>query len=75
MPKILLHVFHSDSKSVTFGWVLYITATALYVCGMPGFTVDHWQTSILIATLLIGGKVVKETILEGLERKAKLPKP
>ncbi len=75
MPKLLLHVFHSDSKSVTFGWVLYITATALYVSRMPGFDVEIWQNAILIATLLIGGKVVKETILEGMERKAKLPKP
>ena len=75
MPKLLLHVFHSDSKSVTFGWVLYITATALYVARMPGFEVDIWQNAILIATLLIGGKVVKETILDGLERKAKMSKP
>ena len=74
MPKLLLHVFHSDSKSVSFGWVLYLTATSLYVGRMPGFSVDIWQNAILIATLLIGGMVVKETILEGLERKAKLPK-
>ncbi len=75
MPKLLLHIFHSDSKSVTFGWVLYLTSTVLYVCRMPGYDVAIWQNSTLVATLLIGGKVVKETILEGMERKAKLPKP
>ena len=73
LPRLLTHVFDSESKSVTFGWVLFLTATALYVARMPGFTVDVWQYALLISTLLVGGKVVKETILEGLERNAKLP--
>ena len=73
-PRLLSHIFDSESKSVSFGWALFITGTVFYAVQAPGFDVQAWQYSTFISTLLVGGKVVKETILDGLAKRAALPK-
>lgn len=65
VPRLVSHVFDEESKSVTFGWVLGIVATLLYMMHMPGFDVNVWQTNVFVSAALVGGKMVKETILEG----------
>lgn len=68
LPRLLSHIVDSESKSVTFGWTLKITATALYLF-VPSFGADRWERMVIIAALLVGGKLVKETILDGVSAK------
>lgn len=73
MPKIILHIFNSDSKSVTFGWVNYIVATVLFVFFPERFLITYWQTACFVSAALVGGKVAKETMID--LKKANLATP
>jgi len=61
LPRILTHAFDSDSKTATFGWSLKILATLLYLL-RDGFGAERWERIILIAAILVGGKLVKELL-------------
>ena len=69
LPKIVTHIFDSESKSVTFGFMLSLTATALFVAFSDKFNADRWSNSQLVASFLIGGKLMKEAFLDGKEAK------
>jgi hypothetical protein len=72
LPRILSHAFDSDSKTATFGWALKILATALYLL-RPDFGAERWERVILIAAILVGGKLVKELLNDQAEIKAAAP--
>lgn len=61
LPRILSHAFDSESKTATFGWSLKLLATALYFY-RPDFGAERWERVILIAAILVGGKLVKELL-------------
>ncbi len=63
-PRIVTHVLDSESKSVTFGFMLSLTATALFVAFQEKFGADRWMTGQMAASILIGGKLMKEAFLE-----------
>lgn len=65
-PRLLSHVLDSDSKSVSFGWTLKGLATALYLT-RPDFGAERWERMILIAAVLVAGKLIKEAYLDGKE--------
>lgn len=69
-PRILVHAFDSDSKTATFGWSLKILATILYLL-RADFGAERWERIILIAAILVGGKLVKELLNDQAEIKAK----
>lgn len=69
LPSILLHAFNSDSKTVSYGWALSMTSTALYLL-VPTFSAERWERMILIASILVGGKMAKELVLDHAEIKA-----
>ncbi len=71
-PRILTHAFDSDSKTVSFGWALKLLSTVMYLT-RPDFGAERWERMILIAALLVGGKLVKELLLEHAEIKAEAP--
>ena len=72
-PRILEHVFDSESKSVTFGFMLSLTATALFVAYQDKFGAERWMTAQAAASVLIGGKLMKEAFLEGKAATAQPP--
>jgi hypothetical protein len=65
----------SESKSVSFGWVLLSLSTALYLLNALGFSADRWERMVMIAAILVGGKVVKETILGKVGKSDAPPQP
>lgn len=65
MPKIVLHIFDSESKSVAFGWALSMSAHAFFAARPAAFTADTWLTIQMLSAGLVGGKLLKESYLEG----------
>lgn len=61
LPRLLSHAFDSESKTATFGWSLKILATVLYFF-RADFGAERWERIILIAAILVGGKLVKELL-------------
>lgn len=74
-PRLLSHAFDSDSKSVSFGWALYLTSTACYLLNAPGFTAERWERLVLISTFLVAGKLAKEALLESRKETPNAPAP
>lgn len=72
-PRILLHAFDSDSKSVSFGWALALASTALYLLQAAGFGADRWERMMLISSFLVAGKLAKEALVEHAEAKKEAP--
>lgn len=68
LPRLLSHAFDSDSKTATFGWSLKMLATILYLT-RADFGAERWERLILIAAILIGGKLVKELLNDQAEIK------
>ncbi len=69
LPRILSHAFDSDSKTATFGWSLKIIGIVLYLV-RPDFGAERLERFILMAALLVGGKLVKELLNDQVEIKA-----
>jgi hypothetical protein len=72
LPRILAHAFDSESKTATFGWSLKLLATVLYFA-RPDFGAERWERIILIAAILVGGKLVKELLNDQAEIKKGAP--
>lgn len=62
VPRILSHVFDSESKTATLGYMVFLTATTGLFYGHV-ISADTWLLCVVIASSLIGGKLVGETIL------------
>lgn len=80
VPMLLIHIFDSESKTVSFGWWLFIVAS----CGaflikegtQHALNADTWLWCVVLASILVGGKLVSESILEAVELKlGKKPEP
>lgn len=67
LPRILGHVLDSESKSVTFGWVLSISAHAFFSLRPELFKVEHWVAAQGVAAGLVAGKMLKEGMIENAE--------
>ena len=69
-PRILSHIFDSESKTVSFGWWVFIVASCgafLLKDGAPAKAIldpDTWLWCVVISSTLIGGKLVGETVLQ-----------
>lgn len=72
IPRLILHVLDSESKTATLGFMIYGAAT--YGCfiarepGLNGLMVpiidsDKWLLCMAISSTLIGGKLIGETVL------------
>lgn len=62
VPRILTHVFDSDSKTATLGYMVFIVATTGLFWGHV-ISADTWLICVAISSTLIGGKLVGETVL------------
>ena len=65
LPTIVTHILDSESKTVTFGWVLSLSAHAFFSFRPELFKVEHWVAAQGVAAGLVAGKMVKEGYLEG----------
>lgn len=63
LPNIIMHAVDSESKSVAFGWQLQIAGITLYLL-RPDFGAERLDRWMMIAALLVAGKLVKEAFLE-----------
>lgn len=64
MPKnVLLSLWHSDSRKVAFGLLLFGTATALLVFGKR-ISSGEWLTCISLTATLIGGGTLMDRVLD-----------
>ena len=63
IPRAITHVLDSDSKSATFGWWLSLSATVLFMARPTTFDSGIWMNAQMIAGALLGGKLLKETML------------
>lgn len=79
VPRLLVHIFDSESKTVSFGWWLFIVAS----CGAfliregqaHALNADTWLWCVVLASILVGGKLVSESILGAVEMKLSGGKP
>ena len=62
LPRILTHVFDSESKTATLGYMVFLTATTGLFYGHI-ISADTWLICVAISSTLIGGKLVGETVL------------
>jgi hypothetical protein len=62
VPRILSHVFDSESKTATLGYMIFITASTGLFKGRV-IDADTWLICVTISSALIGGKLVGETVL------------
>lgn len=62
LPRILTHIFDSESKTATLGFMVFLVATTGLFIGRV-INADTWLLCVVIASTLIGGKLVGETIL------------
>lgn len=69
LPRLITHILDSDSKAVTFGWVLSLAAHAFFSFRPELFKVEHWVAAQGVAAGLVAGKMVKEGMLEHAEIK------
>jgi hypothetical protein len=83
VPRIISHVFDNESKSVTFGYMLYASANyGAFVAktGAEGKHVlgaDEFLFLAGFASILVGGKLAAETMGArwGLKAPAEVPHP
>lgn len=67
-PRIITHVLDSESTTVTFGFMLFIVASiAAFITKL--LSPDSWLWCVVLASILIGGKLVTKSILEAIELK------
>lgn len=67
VPRILSHVFDNESKTVTFGYMLYASANygAFFAKKLDGGHVlgaDEFLFLAGFASILVGGKLAAETM-------------
>lgn len=67
LPRILTHILDSESKSVTFGWVLSLSAHVFFSLRPELFKVEHWVAAQGVAAGLVAAKAVKEGMIEHAE--------
>ena len=69
LPRIVTHIFDSESKTATLGYMIYVTASAGLFIPAPAapsghiISADAWLICTAISAALIGGKLVGETVL------------
>lgn len=72
-PRILTHIFDSESTTVTFGFMLFLVASIgcfiIHEGAAHALNADTWLWCVVLASILIGGKLVTKSILEAIELK------
>lgn len=67
-PRILTHIFDSESTTVTYGFMLFIVASfGAFVTKL--LSPDSWLWCAVLAGILIGGKLVAKSLLEAMNLK------
>ena len=61
-PRVVTHIFDSESKTATLGYGVFIVATTGLFRGRI-IDADTWLICVAISSTLIGGKLVGETVL------------
>ncbi len=61
-PRIVTHIFDSESKTATLGYAIFIVASTGLFRGRV-IDADTWLICVTISSALIGGKLVGETVL------------
>lgn len=71
VPRLLLHVFDNESTTVTLGfWVFIVASLAAFVVAADRrLTPETWLWCVVLASILVGGKLVSKSILEAIEIK------
>lgn len=72
-PRILSHVFDSESKTATLGYMVFVTATT-GLFHKRIIDADTWLICVAISSTLIGGKLVGETVL-AMKKGVQIPQP
>lgn len=68
IPRLFTHVFDSESTTVTLGyWVFIVASLAAFIAKL--LTPDSWLWCVVLASILVGGKLVSKSILEAMEVK------
>lgn len=68
LPRIITHVLDNESKTVTFGYMLYAGACygAFIAKGPAGvghvLSADEWLFATAFSSVLVGGKLAAETM-------------
>ena len=76
LPYIVTHVVDNESKTATLGFqIFYVSTVGLFV-PMPGAAAaahivdaNTWLICVAVASALIGGKLVSESVLEAISMK------
>ncbi len=61
-PRIVTHLLDSDSKTATLGYMIFVVSSTGLFRGRV-IDADTWLICVVMASTLIGGKLVGETIL------------
>lgn len=72
-PRIVTHVLDSESTTVTLGfWVFIVASLAAFLIhegNGHALSSDSWLWCVVLASILIGGKLVTKSLLEAMEMK------
>lgn len=69
LPRIVTHVLDHESTTVTLGFMVFLAATG----GMfykRIIDADTWLWCVFISSLLVGGKLVSNSLLEAIQMKS-----
>ncbi len=78
LPRLITHVIDSDSKTETMGFLVFFSshygAFVAYDIGEAGRRVhvlssSEWMWGMVIASILVGGKMVTRSLLEAMQVK------
>lgn len=73
-PRIVTHIVDHPSTTVTFGFMLFLTASvAAFILAKIG--AEMWLWCVVLSSILIGGVKVSKSILEAMQMKLGGAKP
>lgn len=72
-PRIVTHVLDNESTTVTLGfWVFIVASLAAFLIhegNAHALNSDSWLWCVVLASILVGGKLVTKSLLEAMELK------
>lgn len=70
-PRIVTHVLDNESTTVTLGfWVFIVASLAAFLIhegNAHALNSDSWLWCVVLASILVGGKLVTKSLLEAME--------
>lgn len=74
-PRIVTHILDHESTTVTLGYMVFLAATG-GLFHKRIIDADTWLWCVFISSLLVGGKLVSNSVLEAISMKInKTPPP